>query len=59
MGKTKRTRGRPIAGQQRTQKFQVTLEPRIAEILRQLGNGNLSRGITIASEQISAQPHAR
>lgn len=37
--------GRPIEGQEAKRRYQVLLEPRIAENLRRVGDGNLSRGI--------------
>gem|GEM_PF-5430929 len=40
-----RGRGRPIEGREAKRRYQVLLEPRIAEKLRRTGDGNLSRGI--------------
>lgn len=44
--------GRPIQGQEAKRRYQVLLEPRIAEKLRQAAGGNLSRGIALAAEQL-------
>jgi hypothetical protein len=40
--------GRPKQGREVKRRYQVMLEPRIAERLRKLGKGNLSRGIAEA-----------
>jgi hypothetical protein len=45
-------RGRPVVGPEPKQRYQVMLEPRIAEKLRRLGGDNLSHGIAIAAERI-------
>lgn len=42
--------GRPIQGHEAKRRFQVLLEPRIAEKLRHAGGGNLSRGIAQAAD---------
>lgn len=43
--------GRPITGQERKRRYQVMLEPRLADRLRILGEGNLSRGIALAADK--------
>jgi hypothetical protein len=43
-------RGRPIEGAEAKQRYQVALEPHVAEKLRRLGGDNLSRGIALAAE---------
>lgn len=44
--------GRPIQGREAKQRYQVMLEPRVAEKLRKLADGNLSAGIAKALERI-------
>src|SRR5687767_3703182 len=45
-GKDKtRRRGRPPLGNESGQRFQVTVPPRAAKVVRRHGNGSLSRGI--------------
>jgi len=41
--------GRPIQGREAKRRYQVLIEPRIAEQLRQAGDGSLSRGIAHAA----------
>jgi len=48
MSTKKRKPGRPLKGKERVKRYQVVLEPRDAEWLRKLGNGNLSAGIVAA-----------
>ena len=48
----KRRPGRPIAGREAKRRYQVLLEPRIAEKLRQAGAGNLSQGIAHAADRL-------
>lgn len=48
----KRRRGRPIEGREAKRRYQILLEPRIAEKLRQAGGGNLSRGIAQAADRL-------
>lgn len=43
--------GRPIEGKEAKKRYQVMLEPRTAERLRKLGQGNLSAGIAKAADQ--------
>lgn len=42
-------RGRPLKGREAKARYQVMLEPAVAEKLRRLGNGNLSAGIAHAA----------
>lgn len=42
--------GRPKLGKEVKRRYQVMLEPKVAEKLRKMGKGNLSRGIAIAYE---------
>lgn len=49
MAKKKARKGRPIAGKQRKDRHQVMLEPWLADLLRDLGDGNLSFGIQALS----------
>ncbi len=44
--------GRPLTGLERKERFQVRLEPRIAEKIRRFGGDNLSRGIALLAERI-------
>jgi hypothetical protein len=41
--------GRPLIGKEAKKRYQVMLEPRIAERLRKLGGDNLSAGIAHAA----------
>jgi hypothetical protein len=50
--------GRPIQGRETKRRYQVMLEPRVAEKLRNLADGNLSAGIAKALER-SAPEHER
>lgn len=43
--------GRPPLGKEVKQRYQVVLEPSVAEYLRNLGGDNLSRGISIATQR--------
>src|ERR1700681_219870 len=49
---TSSNRGRPVTGAEAKVRYQVVLEPRTAEKLRQLGGDNLSRGIALAAQNI-------
>lgn len=42
--------GRPLLGGQKRERYQIILEPRIAERARRIGGGNLSAGIARAVE---------
>jgi hypothetical protein len=44
--------GRPITGMEPKRRYQVMIEPRIAEKLRKLGGNNLSRGIELAAGKV-------
>lgn len=43
--------GRPILGEEAKKRYQVMLEPSVAESLRKLGRGNLSAGIAKAAKK--------
>jgi hypothetical protein len=45
--KKKQSPGRPIAGAQKKERYQVALEPRVADEVRSEGGDNLSRGIAM------------
>lgn len=45
--KHKQTPGRPIAGAEKKERYQVALEPSVADELRAFGGDNLSRGIAM------------
>lgn len=45
--KHKQAPGRPIAGAEKKERYQVALEPRVANEVRVLGGDNLSRGIAM------------
>lgn len=44
--------GRPILGAERRKRYQVVLEPPVAEKLRKYGGGNLSAGIVKAAAKV-------
>ncbi len=44
--------GRPLTGLERKERYQVKIEPRIAERIRRFGGDNLSRGIALLAEKI-------
>jgi hypothetical protein len=44
--------GRPIQGREAKRRYQVMLEPRVAEKLRKAGKDNLSAGIAKAAERL-------
>lgn len=46
--------GRPIAGAEKKQRYQVLLEPSVAEVVRREGGDNLSRGVA-KLQQINAR----
>lgn len=48
--------GRPLLGKQPRKRYQVVLEPRVAERLRKYGDGNLSAGIVRAAEEALIMP---
>lgn len=43
--------GRPLLGAEPRKRYQVMLEPKVAERLRKLGDGNLSAGIVLAASK--------
>lgn len=49
-----RARGRPIMGTQKRVRYLVTLEPSVAQRLREYGLGNLSAGITRAAAHVAS-----
>jgi hypothetical protein len=49
---TEGKRGRPPSSNRRKQRYDITLDEETADWLRQFGNGNLSRGISLACEQL-------
>lgn len=51
-GMKKSKLGRPVAGGERKERYQVMLEPAVAERLRRLGDGNLSRGVALAVQKL-------
>jgi hypothetical protein len=51
--------GRPVSGNRPKQRFQVVLDPAIAERLRRQGGGNLSLGIDKAARQIGINANRR
>jgi hypothetical protein len=52
MKSTAPKRGRPLVGVEVKRRYQVALEPGVAEKLRAHGGDNLSRGIALAAELI-------
>jgi hypothetical protein len=50
----RRKRGRPVTGAERKVRYQVALEPQVAEKLRRLGGDNLSRGIALAARKVKS-----
>jgi hypothetical protein len=48
----KQVRGRPVAGAEKKERYQVALEPKVAEKLRKFGGDNLSRGIALAADKV-------
>ena len=44
--------GRPIEGREAKARYQVMLEPRVADKLRKAAAGNLSAGIAKAAERL-------
>jgi hypothetical protein len=44
--------GRPILGREAKKRYQVMLEPHIAERLRKAGAGNFSAGVALAAERL-------
>jgi hypothetical protein len=49
---TKRKAGRPTEGAEVKKRYNVVLEPPVAERLRDYGKNNLSRGIALAAEKL-------
>lgn len=49
--RVKRGRGRPLQFGERTQRYQVTIPARVAQQLRRLGAGSLSRGVRAAARK--------
>lgn len=49
--KAKAQMGRPLLGSEAKQRYQVMLEPAVAEKLRKIGGDNLSAGIAKAAEK--------
>jgi hypothetical protein len=49
---TRRGPGRPIQGREAKRRYQILLEPQVAEKLRRAGGGNLSLGIAQAADRI-------
>ena len=45
--KHKQALGRPVVGAEKKERYQVALEPRVADEVRALGGDNLSRGIAM------------
>lgn len=50
--------GRPLLGAEPRKRYQVVLEPRVAEKLRKYGGGNLSAGIVKAANKVLVNPGA-
>ena len=50
MGK-KRGPGRPLTGLQRKERYQIRLEPRIADKIRRYGGGSLTGGVLLLAEK--------
>lgn len=48
----RRSVGRPLLGAEPRKRYQVVLEPPVAEKLRKYGDGNLSAGIVKAAAKI-------
>ena len=46
-------RGRPLKGAEKRKRYQITLPKRTAELLRLLGDGNLSEGIVELGRRLS------
>lgn len=44
--------GRPVQGKEAKTRYQVMLEPHVADKLRRAGSGNLSQGIAMAAERL-------
>lgn len=44
--------GRPVEGKEAKQRYQVMIEPRLAEKLRNAADGNLSAGIAKAAAKL-------
>lgn len=48
--------GRPLIGSERRERYQIRLEPSLAEWLDQLGGGNRSAGIERAAKAAGYKP---
>jgi hypothetical protein len=46
------SKGRPLLGKERKQRYQVALEPKVAEMLRRYSGNNLSGGISLMAAKL-------
>lgn len=53
---TENGRGRALLGKETRGRYQVMMEPSLAEKVRQLGDGNFSRGVNICVQRELARP---